>query len=77
LIGAGKYSAMFLAQVRTTGGMHVVGGADLRVERIRSHLRAVCWPAEQFAASSVEAALNPTLTALGYVGAILAYGTRT
>jgi len=57
LIGAGKYGAMFLAQARTTAGMHVVAVADLLVERIRSQLRAACWPEAQYAAPSVEAAL--------------------
>ncbi len=58
LIGAGKYGAMFLAQARTTEGMHVAAIADLRVERIRSQLRSACWPAEQYAAPTVEAALR-------------------
>ena len=58
LIGAGKYGTMFLAQARTTPGMHVAAVADLRVERIRSQLRSACWPAEQYSASSVEAALR-------------------
>jgi len=58
LIGAGKYGAMFLAQARTTEGMHVAAVADLRVARIRSQLRAACWPAEQYTAPSVEAALQ-------------------
>ena len=49
LIGAGKYGAMFLAQARTTEGMHVAAVADLRVKRIRSQLRSACWPAEQSA----------------------------
>lgn len=58
LIGAGKYGAMFLAQARTTPGMQVAGIADLRVERIRSQLRAACWPEAQYAAASVEDALR-------------------
>ena len=58
LIGAGKYGAMFLGQARTTEGMHVAAVADLRVERIRNQLRSACWPAEQYAAPSVEAALR-------------------
>ena len=31
LIGAGKFGTMFLSQVRTTAGMHVVAVADLNV----------------------------------------------
>ncbi|MGI4945131.1 MAG: NAD(P)H-dependent oxidoreductase [Janthinobacterium lividum] len=64
LIGAGKYGTMFLAQARTTEGMHVAAVADLRVERIRSQLRSACWPAEQYAAPSVEAALRTGATYL-------------
>lgn len=32
--------------------------ADLRVERARSQLHAACWPAEQYAAASIEEALR-------------------
>lgn len=64
LIGAGKYGTMFLAQARTTAGMHVAGVADLRVDRIRSQLTSACWPAEQFAAPSLEAALRTGSTFL-------------
>jgi len=32
LVGAGKFGTMFLAQVRRTQGMHLVGLADLNVE---------------------------------------------
>ncbi len=53
LIGAGKFGTMFLAQARLTKGLHVVGVADLNVERARSQLNAAGWPAEQFAASSL------------------------
>src|SRR5579875_2028393 len=49
---------MFLAQARTTEGMHVVAVADLRVERIRSQLRAACWPEARYSAPSVAAALK-------------------
>ncbi|MGD9925180.1 MAG: NAD(P)H-dependent oxidoreductase [Pseudorhodoplanes sp.] len=57
LIGAGKYGTMFLAQARTTLGMHVVAVADLNVARAASQLRSSNWPAEQYAASSFEDAL--------------------
>ena len=64
LIGAGKYGTMFLAQARTTEGMHVAAVADLRVDRIRSQLASACWPAEQYAAPSLEAALRTGSTFL-------------
>ena len=36
LIGAGKFGTMFLTQVRRTRGMHLVGLADLDVQRARA-----------------------------------------
>ena len=38
LIGAGKFGTMFLAQARLTRGLHVVGVADLNVDRAKSQL---------------------------------------
>ena len=64
LIGAGKYGTMFLAQARTTVGMHVAAVADLRVDRIRSQLASACWPEERYAAPSLEAALRTGSTFL-------------
>lgn len=58
LIGAGKFGTMFLAQARLTRGMHVVGVADLDVERARSQLETAGWPAEAIAAPSLGDALN-------------------
>lgn len=43
LIGAGKFGTMFLAQVRRTRGMHLVGLADLNPQRARQALRASGW----------------------------------
>ena len=53
LIGAGKFGTMFLSQARLTKGLHVVGVADLNVERARQQLATAGWPAEQFAATSL------------------------
>ncbi|MEI6537382.1 MAG: Gfo/Idh/MocA family oxidoreductase, partial [Verrucomicrobiaceae bacterium] len=50
LIGAGKFGSMFLAQVRRTPGMQVLGIADLSPDRARAALRKVGWPEEAFAA---------------------------
>jgi len=58
LIGAGKFGAMFLAQARLTPGMHILGIADLNVERARETCRRTGWPAEQYAAPSFAAALK-------------------
>jgi predicted homoserine dehydrogenase-like protein len=43
LIGAGKFGTMFLSQVRRASGMHLVGVADLDVERARRQLAASGW----------------------------------
>lgn len=57
LIGAGKFGSMFLAQVRRTPGMHVLGIADLSPDRARVALRKVGWPEEAFAAQTFSEAL--------------------
>jgi len=54
LIGAGKFGSMFLSQVRRTPGLHLVAVADLTPQRARESLARVGWPAEQFAAASLE-----------------------
>jgi predicted homoserine dehydrogenase-like protein len=56
LIGAGKFGSMFLSQVPTTPGLHLVGIADLSVARARAALARVGWPAERYGAASFEAA---------------------
>src|SRR5437016_9543819 len=58
LIGAGKFGRMFLAQVRRTPGMHLVGLADLNVERARNQLRGCGWSEPQFAAADLGDALR-------------------
>jgi predicted homoserine dehydrogenase-like protein len=47
LIGAGKFGSMFLSQVRTTPGMHLVAVADLSPDRARAALASTGWPAER------------------------------
>jgi predicted homoserine dehydrogenase-like protein len=58
LIGAGKFGTMFLAQARLTRGVHVVGVADLNVDRAKSQLATAGWPSAQFAASSLDDAIK-------------------
>ena len=53
LIGAGKFGTMFLSQARLTRGMHVVGVADLDIERARSQLRGAGWDEEVTSAASL------------------------
>jgi predicted homoserine dehydrogenase-like protein len=50
LIGAGRYGTMYLAQARNIPGVHVVGIADINVERAKGALKLVDWPAEATAA---------------------------
>lgn len=62
IIGAGKFGTMFLSQARTTDGMHVVGVADLDTARAHAQLKLGCWPEEQYAATSIDAALKAGTT---------------
>jgi predicted homoserine dehydrogenase-like protein len=57
VVGAGKFGTMFLAQARTTDGMHVAAVADLNVARAKSQLTMASWPKEQFEATSFDDAL--------------------
>jgi predicted homoserine dehydrogenase-like protein len=65
LIGAGKFGTMFLAQVRRTHGMHLVGIADLDVARARDQLRSAGWDAAAHAAASLDDALRAGGTHVG------------
>jgi predicted homoserine dehydrogenase-like protein len=64
VIGAGKFSAMFLAQARRMRGLHIVGVSDLDIGRARSTLAAVGWPPDQYAASDVAQAVRHETTYL-------------
>ena len=64
LVGAGKFGTMFLAQARTTDGMHVVAVADLDIGRARSQLAMASWPDEQSRAGSLDDALQSGRTYL-------------
>jgi len=46
LIGAGKFAAMYLAQVPKTPGVRLVAIADLAPDNARSNLARVGWPAD-------------------------------
>ena len=56
LIGAGKFGSMFLSQVRRTPGLHLVAVCDLSPQRAQASLQRVGWPADQYAASSLDTA---------------------
>lgn len=58
LIGAGKFGSMFLAQARTTAGLHVLGVADLQPQRVREGMLGSGWVEEQLSAVDFRRALE-------------------
>jgi predicted homoserine dehydrogenase-like protein len=64
LIGAGKFAAMYIAQVPRTPGVHLVGIADLSPANARANLERVGWPAEASEAPSPDIALKEKRTHL-------------
>jgi predicted homoserine dehydrogenase-like protein len=65
LIGAGKFAAMYLAQVPNTPGVHLVGIADLSPQNARASLQRVGWPPERYAAASLDQAAAQGRTHIG------------
>ena len=64
LIGAGKFAAMYLAQVPRTPGVHLVAIADLSPANARANLERVGWPREACGAASFDEALKTGATFL-------------
>jgi GFO/IDH/MocA oxidoreductase family protein len=62
VIGAGKFGSMFLAQARTTRGIHVMAVADLSAPRALQALRNTGWVEEQISAASFKQALSSGTT---------------
>lgn len=61
LIGTGKFSTMYLAQVRKVPGTHLVGVADLSRERALQAFARTSWSADSISAKTLEeAAKNGT-----------------
>ena len=58
LIGAGKFGAMYLAQIPRTPGVHLVAIADLSPEAARTNLRRVGWDMARTQANSIAAAMQ-------------------
>ena len=58
LIGAGKFGAMYLAQIPRTPGVHLLAIADLSPDAARISLGRVGWKAEQSQAASADAAMK-------------------
>ncbi len=64
VIGAGKFGAMYIAQVPRTPGVHLVGIADLSPDHARANLERVGWAKERYGASSLDHALKEKRTHL-------------
>src|SRR5256714_4911949 len=64
VIGAGKFGAMYIAQVPRTPGVHLVGIADLSPDYAKQNLDRVGWQKEAYAASSLDAAIKEKRTHL-------------
>src|SRR5260370_2064325 len=56
LIGAGKFGSMYLSQIPTTPGIHLLGIADLSPPRARENLARLGWKPEVTSAGSFAAA---------------------
>lgn len=58
MIGAGKFGSMFLTQVRTTPGMHLVGIADLDAGRAKAALERTGWDVNTQVAKNFDDAID-------------------
>ena len=65
VIGAGKFAAMYIAQVPRTPGVHLVGIADLNPANAKANLDRTGWTAAQYGAASLDAALRERRTHIG------------
>jgi len=62
LVGAGKFGSMYLSQAQRTPGLQILAVADLAPDRARASLGRVGWPAERFAAKSLDDAARAGTT---------------
>jgi predicted homoserine dehydrogenase-like protein len=65
VIGAGKFAAMYIAQVPRTPGVHLVGIADLNPANAKANLDRTGWTTAQYGAASLDAALKERRTHIG------------
>jgi predicted homoserine dehydrogenase-like protein len=65
LIGAGKFGAMYLAQVPKTPGVHLAGIADLAPAVAAANLARVGWASERYGATSLDNAFATGRTHVG------------
>ncbi|AKS30649.1 NAD(P)H-dependent oxidoreductase [Mycolicibacterium goodii] len=64
VIGAGKFASMFLTQAVNSPSLHVVGVADINVPKAKAALNRTGWPADRYAAGSLDEALRTGATAV-------------
>lgn len=62
VIGAGKFASMFLTQALNMPELHVIGVADLDVDKARSALHRTGWPADRYAARDCDDATRTGTT---------------
>jgi predicted homoserine dehydrogenase-like protein len=75
LIGAGKFGSMILAQARFIEGYHIVGVADLDVDKARGSFKRTGWDDRQYAAPTMAQAVQTGTTCItDDVAALLACG---
>jgi predicted homoserine dehydrogenase-like protein len=60
IIGAGKFSTMFISQARFTPGMQIVGIADLDSQKARQACLRTGWPESSLSFEVSTAAINDT-----------------
>ncbi len=65
VIGAGKFGAMYIAQIPRTPGVHLVGIADLSPANAKTNLARTGWEPAWYGASSLEAATKERRTHVG------------
>jgi predicted homoserine dehydrogenase-like protein len=71
LVGAGKFGSMVLAQARLIEGMHIVGVADLNVEKAHAALERVGWEKDRYQAKTLgDAVKNGTTCVLDSAAAL-------
>jgi predicted homoserine dehydrogenase-like protein len=62
VIGAGKFGAMYIAQIPKTPGVHLVGIADRSPVNAHSNLERVGWEKNMYSARSLDAAVTERRT---------------
>src|SRR3954462_3155001 len=62
VIGAGKFGAMYIAQVPKTPGVHLVGIADLSPAKAEAHWSRTGGPPDAYGAAPLDAALKEKRT---------------